>query len=114
MPAYDGLAWTFDTVASTYENMRPGYVPELYRAIWEYIPVDESGRVIEIGSGGGQATEPMLKIGCELTAVECGVQFSARLREKFATYPRFSVITGRFEDVPLDTDAYDLVFSASA
>ena len=114
MPAYDGLAWTFDTVASAYEKMRPGYPEELYRAVLDYIPLDRHSRVVEVGSGGGQATEPMLQLGCELTAVECGVQFSARLREKFATYPRFSVFTGRFEDVPLDADAYDLVFSASA
>ena len=114
MPAYEGLAWTFDTVASAYEKMRPGYPEELYRAVFDYIPLDRHSRVVEVGSGGGQATEPMLKIGCELTAVECGAHFSARLREKFAAYPRFSVITGKFEDVALDAEAYDLVFSASA
>lgn len=114
MPACDGLAWTFDTVASAYEKMRPGYPEELYRAVLDYIPLDRHSRVVEVGSGGGQATEPMLRIGCELTAVECGAQFSARLREKFAAYPCFSVITGKFEDVVLDAGAYDLVFSASA
>lgn len=32
MPALKGLEWTFDTVASTYEKLRPGYVEELYKA----------------------------------------------------------------------------------
>ena len=36
MPALDGLEWTFDTAAQTYEKIRPGYVPELYKAIFEY------------------------------------------------------------------------------
>ena len=31
MPALKGFAWTFDTVASTYEKLRPGYVKELYQ-----------------------------------------------------------------------------------
>ncbi|WP_255346248.1 hypothetical protein [Butyrivibrio sp. VCD2006] len=30
MPALDGLGWTFDTAASKYEKMRPGYVQDLY------------------------------------------------------------------------------------
>ncbi|MBQ7337449.1 MAG: hypothetical protein IJW40_03235 [Clostridia bacterium] len=94
MPTWKGLEWTFDTVASAYEKMRPGYAQALYRAIFDYIPVGEGSRVIEVGSGGGQATAPMLKTGCRLTAVEYGEQLSALLREKFQEYETFSVITG--------------------
>lgn len=61
-----GLEWTFDTVASTYEKYRPGYVDELYKRLFEYIPINESSRVIEVGIGGGQATLPILQTGCEL------------------------------------------------
>ena len=114
MPAYDGLAWTFDTVASAYEKMRPGYPEALYRAVFDYAPVGAGSCVLEIGGGGGQATEPVLKVGCELTAVEYGAQFSALLRQKFACYPTFSVVTGKFEDVALLGATYDLIFSASA
>ena len=45
MPAIKGLEWTFDTVASTYEKMRPGYVEELYRTIFDYIPIGENSNV---------------------------------------------------------------------
>ena len=114
MPAYTGLEWTFDTVAARYEKLRPGYVAGVYQTIADYIPVDEASRVVEVGSGGGQATEPFLLRGCELTAVECGAQFSALLRKKFQAYPRFSVITEKFEDATFEDGAYDLVFSASA
>jgi len=109
-----GLEWTFDTVASTYEKLRPGYVPELYRKVFQYIPIDENSNAVEIGSGGGQATGPVLATGCRLTAVEYGEKFSALLKEKFKAYPDFSVITGKFEDTELPREAYDLVFSASA
>ena len=114
MPVLKGLEWTFDTVASTYEKMRPGYVEELYHALLAYISINEDCNVIEIGSGGGQATEPVLRTGCRLTAIEYGEQFSELLKDKFKEYSNFSVITGKFEDVDLLDENYDLVFSASA
>ena len=114
MPTIKGLEWTFDTVASTYEKMRPGYVAELYQTLFEYIPIRENSHVVEVGIGAGQATLPVLKTGCHLTAVEYGEQFSALLKEKFREYSRFSVITARFEDTSFEKDTYDLVFSASA
>jgi hypothetical protein len=30
MPVIKGLEWAFDTVASTYEKLRPGYTDDLY------------------------------------------------------------------------------------
>lgn len=62
MPIIKGLEWTFDTVSSTYAKMRPGYVEELYRKIFDYSSIDETSNVIEVGIGGGQATEPILKM----------------------------------------------------
>ncbi len=109
-----GLEWTFDTVASIYEKLRPGYNDELYKMLFDYIPVDKSSNVVEIGIGGGQATLPILKTGCKLTAVEYGEQFSALCRDKFKDYPDFNVITNKFENVDFENDAYDLVYSASA
>ena len=114
MPVLKGLEWTFDTVATTYEKLRPGYVAELYEVIFNYISINENSNVVEVGSGGGQATAPILKTGCQLTAVEYGEQFSELLREKFKEYPKFSVITGKFEDIEFCENSVDLVFSASA
>ena len=57
MSATDGLGWTFDTAVSNYDKMRPGYVDEIYQAIFNYIPIDENSIVAEVGSGSGQATE---------------------------------------------------------
>lgn len=114
MAILEGLEWTFDTVASEYEKMRPGYVADLYHAIFDYIPIDKNSKVLEIGSGGGQATVPMLMTGCKLTAVECGERFSKLLKEKFKDYPTFSIITDKFENTELEDNTFDLVFSASA
>lgn len=114
MPVLQGLEWTFDTVASTYEKFRPGYPDELYRMILDYVALDSSSRAVEVGIGAGQATLPILRTGCAVTAVEVGEQFSRLCREKFKAYPRFSVITDRFEHVPFPDETCDLVYSASA
>ena len=114
MSATDGLGWTFDTAVSNYDKMRPGYVDELYQAIFKYIPIDGNSNVAEVGSGSGQATLPVLKTGCKLTAVEYGENFSELLKNKFKDFPKFSVVTGKFEEVSLEEDVFELVFSATA
>lgn len=114
LPSLKGFEWTFDTEASRYEKMRPGYVNALYKEIFAYIPIDENSQVLEIGSGGGQATEPLLKTGCRLTAVEYGKNFSNLLLNKFGHYPGFDVVTSKFEEAVLEKDAYDFIYSASA
>ena len=109
-----GLEWTFDTVASTYEKLRPGYPDELYKMIFDYITLDQSCYAVEVGIGGGQATLPFLKMKCNLIAVEYGEQLSELCKEKFKEYSNFSIIASKFEDTNFLDDIYDLVYSASA
>ena len=114
MGVTNGFEQLFDTVASTYEKLRPGYCDELYKMIFDYSKVNQTSNVVEVGIGGGQATLPFLKAGCLLTAVEVGENFSKLCKEKFSAYPNFDVITSRFEDVRFEDGTYDLVYSASA
>ncbi|MBQ2811856.1 MAG: class I SAM-dependent methyltransferase [Clostridia bacterium] len=104
---------TFDTVADAYEKMRPGYVDELYQAVFDYAPINNTSHVIEIGIGGGQATLPFLKTGCALLAIDYGENFCEICRDKFRAYPGFAAVSERFEDIDL-RGKYDLIYSASA
>ncbi|MBR0513427.1 MAG: hypothetical protein IJK06_04150 [Clostridia bacterium] len=63
MPNNVGKEWTFNTVADSYEKIRPGYPDELYQALFAYAAPDDSCSALEIGIGGGQATLPVLKTG---------------------------------------------------
>lgn len=114
MPIIQGLEGTFDTVATRYEKLRPEYTDDLYRTLFDYINIDSSSNVVEVGIGGGQATLPILKRGCTLTAVEYGKNFSELCKKKFEEYKNFSVITEKFENVSFADFKYDLVYSASA
>lgn len=114
MSIIKGLEWTFNTEAEKYEKMRPGYISELYEDIFKYIPINESSNVVEIGIGGGQATLPILKTGCKLTAVEYGENLAELCRQKFKEFPKFSAVTAKFEDFVCDNNLCDLIYSASA
>ena len=114
MPVIQGLGWTFDTVAPLYARLRPGYADALYQDVFAYCPLDASSRAVEVGIGGGQATEPILKKGCSVTAAEPGESFCQLCRERYAAYPGFSVLNGKFEELDFPPDSFDLVFSASA
>lgn len=114
MPRLKGLEWTFNTDAKKYEKMRPGYVVELYNDIFDMINLNKDSNVIEIGIGGGQATLPVLKTGCNLTAVEYGENLAQVCCEKFKNFPNFSAVVGKFEDVYFENNSFNLIYSASA
>ena len=114
MPIIKGLEWIFDTVAAQYEKLRPEYVPELYEDIFRYKQFDQTSHALEVGIGGGQATLPVLKTGCHVTAVEYGENFSQLCRRKFREFPGFSVVISKFEDFAAESGSYDLIYSASA
>ena len=114
MHVNNGLGWSFNTQAALYEKMRPGYVPELYSDLFRLVSIGPDSSVVEIGIGAGQATRPVLDTGCTLTAIESGDQFSELCRQKFSQYPRFSVMTGKFEDCPWEPDSCDLIYAATA
>ena len=49
MPIIKGLEWTFDTVASEYARLRPGYPAQLYEKIFAYIPICQGSKVLFYG-----------------------------------------------------------------
>ncbi len=114
MAVIKGLEWTFNTEAEKYEKMRPGYVPALYDDIFHFIPISNKSNVLEIGIGGGQATLPILRTGCKLTAVEYGENFVTLCQKKFEDFANFTAVASKFEDYPFENDSLDLIYSASA
>ena len=69
---------------------------------------------LEIGSGTGKATAPVLNAGYDVTAVEIGANMSEFIIEKFRGHANFRVINAAFEDAVLQDDCFDLVYAASA
>lgn len=102
----------FNREEENYDRYRPDYPAELFEAIREYAGLERDSCVVEIGPGTGQATGPMLDMGCRVTAVELGDRLAAYLRRKYPT-GRLRVVQGDFMEWTAEEPA-DLVYSATA
>lgn len=108
------LKRSFDTNVTGYDKWRPRYCRPLFDAVLEYSGAAAGSKALEIGCGTGQATEPFLTAGVDVTAVELGSGMCAFVTDKFADYKGFKVINGPFEDFAGEDGSLDLVYSATA
>ena len=104
----------FDEIVILYDKIRPEYPEEIFEDIFHYSRFEKSKKALEIGAGTGKATSPFLNAGYDVTAVEIGVNMSEFLSNKFNEYKNFNIITTSFEDVLLEDESYDLIYSATA
>lgn len=105
------LCSTFNEDAANYDRWRPRYVPELFAAVLRY--AGAPGKALEIGMGTGQATEPFLQAGWQVTGVERGERLAAFAREKFRCRPQLQVVQGDFLTCPL-SGPFDLIYAATS
>lgn len=108
------LRLTFNEDERNYDRFRPTYPDELFADILHYESIDKNSSALEIGIGTGQATEPILQTGCKVTAVELGDRLSSFVNEKFRKYHNFDVINADFMTLPIEPNAHDLVYCATA
>ncbi len=108
------LRLTFNGVAAEYDRWRPTYVPQLFTDITDFSDINQTSRVLEIGIGTGQATLPVLKTNCQLTAIELGNELAAYSKKKFEAYKNFEVKNMAFEEYECPDNSFDLIYSATA
>lgn len=108
------LRLKFNEDATNYDKWRPRYVPGLFADIIEYSSLDDTQRALEVGIGTGQATLPILKTGCKVTAVEIGKELAEYSRQKFSGFRNFEVVDVDFESFHEQSNTYDLIYSATA
>jgi len=104
----------FDGIVDEFDKWRPCYCDELFNDIIEYSKLSSNKNILEIGPGTGQATEPFLKTGCTLLAVELGENLAAFTGKKFERYNNFQIVNADFETYNFGQRKFDLVFSAAA
>ncbi|WP_129839033.1 class I SAM-dependent methyltransferase [Streptomyces sp. RFCAC02] len=108
------LARIFDEDAELYDRARPGYPAELFDDLAALADARAGSRVLEIGCGTGQATVPLARRGCRVTAVEAGERMAAIARRNVAGAGTAEVVTSDFESWPLPREPFDAVVSATA
>jgi SAM-dependent methyltransferase len=91
------LRATFEEVPELYERARPGYPAEVFDDLVAYAGVGRGARVLEIGCGTGQATEPLAERGLEIVCVELGEGLAALARRRLAGFANVEVVHAAFE-----------------
>lgn len=114
MTERERLRQTFNEDAELYDRARPGYPPQLFADLATLSGIAPGHRVLEIGCGTGQATEPLAALGCAVTAVELGAGMAAVASARLRDFPAVRVVNAAFEDWPLPAEPFDLVLSATA
>ncbi len=105
---------SFERIARTYDEARPGYPEELYDCIVSFGSLTLADRVLEVGVGTGKATVPLARRGFAILGIEPGNDLSNIARANLAAFPRVSIETARFEDWKNEHGAFGLALSAQA
>src|SRR4051812_31892173 len=105
---------TFDRIAALYDQVRSSYPEALISDVLRASGIAADGRILEIGSGTGKATELFARRGYRMLCVELGENLAAVARHKLAEYPGVEFYIGPFEDWPVEEGAFDVTISAQA
>jgi SAM-dependent methyltransferase len=108
------LRTTFNEVVERYDRFRPHYPQTLFDRLIADTQISPASSLLEIGPGTGQATKPLAKIGCAITAIELGATLAEKTRRALRQYDNVHILAGSFEDADLPASSYDLICSATA
>ncbi|MGY0235155.1 class I SAM-dependent methyltransferase [Longispora urticae] len=102
----------FGEVAGTYDDVRPGYPPEILTRILAHLGRTPA-RVLESGAGTGKATALLRTLDVPVTCVEPDPEMAAVLTGRYADDHLVSVVVSGFEDYT-PAAPVDLLASAQA
>lgn len=106
---------TFDRAAERYDRTRPGYPDRLFHDLASLGGLPPNARILEIGTGTGQATSSLLERGYHVTGVELGANLAALARRRLARFgSRVTIHVGPFESWPLPDEPFDAVVAFTA
>ncbi len=103
----------FDTIPEQFDRFRPRYSQELFDYLIEYAEIGREKRVLEIGPGTGQATEPILRTGCDYHAIELGEHLFGKMKDKYGMFPNFHIVNDDYITHDFEQKRFDLVYSAA-
>ena len=103
----------FDTIPEQFDKYRPRYSRELFEYLINYAKIGPEKKVLEIGPGTGQATDPILQTGCDYNAIELGEHLYAKMQEKYSRLPNFHIVNDDFITYDFKLQRFDLIYSAA-
>jgi SAM-dependent methyltransferase len=105
---------SYDAVAEAYDLGRPGYPEALINDCVRLAGLGPDSRILEIGCGSGQATRSFAVRGFRMTCLEPGASLANIAARNLSAYPGVAIREEKFEDWPLEPEAFDLVLAATS
>jgi SAM-dependent methyltransferase len=105
---------TFDQVALLYDEARPRYPEALFEDIITLSRIPPDGCILEVGCGTGQASLPFARRNYVIHCVELGANLADVAQRNLLSYPNAKVTVGNFETLPIESESYNLLMSATA
>ena len=103
----------FDTIPDQFDKYRPRYSQELFDSLIEYADIGPGKTVLELGPGTGQATDPILNMGCDYNAIELGENLYLKMKEKYGDLPNFHIVNDDFITHDFAEQKFDMIYSAA-
>lgn len=110
----DRRKYSFDAVADAYDAYRTPPPRQVVDALVEATDIHEGSRVLEIGSGTGQLSVPLARLGVDLVAMEPGAHLAAHAERHLHAFANARVLVASFEGWELSGDQFDAVVCANA
>jgi SAM-dependent methyltransferase len=106
---------TFDKLASTYEEARPGYATEVYSCINSFKTFSPTSRILEVGAGSGIATKEIADYWhSKIIALEPGHNLCILANKNLINSHNVEILETTFEDYNNSATQFDALFSATA
>lgn len=89
--------FTFDGIATLYDNARPRYPEPMFDDIFTIAGLSAGDTIVEIGCGTGQATIGFAQRGLSITALDPGADLIEHARSNLVGFPKVRFMETTFE-----------------
>lgn len=105
----------FSDRVDDYVRYRPSYPVEVVRTLEREIGIaPDRTRIVDLGAGTGISAALFLREGYAVTGIEPNAAMRAAAQAHLGAFPRFRIIAGRAEAVPLPDSCCELIVAAQA
>jgi trans-aconitate methyltransferase len=109
----DAAGLSFDRSAVDYDTIRPSYPELMYEDIVSQTQLTENDKILDIGSGTGQAVIPLLERGFQVTCLEPGENLYTLLKKNTNKFENTHLVNSTFENWSPD-GKYNLITAGTS
>lgn len=105
----------FDQQTESYARGRPEYPGEEVERVWNSLGLHADARVLDLASGTGKLTKPLLALAKKDKVKIVAVEPSQGMRKRFAQdFPEVECVDGTADAIPFEASSFHAIFAGQA